>query len=85
NKTSKSLVNEYYSSTSATSPTGGSWSTTTPTWQNGRYIWLRTKITYTDDTTSYTPNATGVNISGAQGPQGAPGSRGPTGERGATG
>lgn len=91
NKTSKSLVNEYYSSTSATSPTGGSWSTTTPTWQNGRYIWLRTKITYTDDTTSYTPNENGVNISGAQGqpgaqgPQGAPGSRGPTGERGATG
>lgn len=85
NKTSKSLVNEYYSSTSATSPTGGSWSTTTPAWQNGRYIWLRTKITYTDDTTSYTPNENGVNISGAQGQTGAIGPQGPAGARGATG
>ncbi|HFU4466068.1 TPA: phage tail spike protein [Streptococcus suis] len=85
NKTSKSLVNEYYSSTSATSPTGGSWSTTTPAWQNGRYIWLRTKITYTDNTTSYTPNENGVNISGAQGQTGAIGPQGPAGARGATG
>ncbi|HFI0634093.1 TPA: phage tail spike protein [Streptococcus suis] len=85
NRTSKSLVNEYYSSTSATSPTGGSWSTTTPAWQNGRYIWLRTKITYTDNTTSYTPNENGVNISGAQGQTGAIGPQGPAGARGATG
>ena len=29
----------YYKSTSATSLSGGSWSTTKPTWENGKYIW----------------------------------------------
>ena len=45
---------EYYSSTSPTALVGGSWSTTAPTWEKGRYIWTRTKITYADGTTSTT-------------------------------
>ena len=32
---------EYYLSTSSTSASGGSWSTTKPTWSSGRYIWTR--------------------------------------------
>ena len=37
--------------------TGGSWSTTAPTWVNGKYMWSRQKVTYVDGT-SATRNAT---------------------------
>ena len=49
-----SLVDvEYADSTSSTeAPTTG-WQTNAPTWQNGHYIWTRTKIVYTDGTTRY--------------------------------
>ena len=50
----KSITAEYYMSTSKTSQTGGSWVTTCPQWQANNYLWTRSKITYTDDTTSYT-------------------------------
>ena len=44
---------EYADSTSnTTAPTAG-WQTNAPTWQNGHYIWTRTKIVYTDGTTRY--------------------------------
>ena len=44
---------EYADSTSSTeAPTAG-WQTNAPTWQNGHYIWTRTKIVYTDGTTRY--------------------------------
>lgn len=43
-----SITAEYYVSTSKTTQTGGSWSTTTPTWSSGRYIWTRNKIVYKD-------------------------------------
>ena len=49
-----SIAEEYYQSTSATTQSGGSWSTTVPTWVDGRYIWTRSVITYTDSTTSTT-------------------------------
>ena len=49
-----SIVEQYYQSTSATSQTGGSWSATVPTWADGKYIWTRSVITYTDSTTSTT-------------------------------
>ena len=49
-----SIVEQYYKSTSATSQTEGSWSTTVPTWEDGKYIWTRSVITYTDSTTSTT-------------------------------
>ena len=51
--TIKSIVPQYYVSTSKTSLTGGSWSSTTPTWTKGKYVWSRSKITYSDNTTSY--------------------------------
>lgn len=43
-----SITEEYYRSTSAYSLTGGSWSTTRPTWVNGYYFWTRTHIVLTD-------------------------------------
>lgn len=50
----KSIVEQYYLSTSQTSLTGGSWSTTPPAWENGKYIWTRVVITYTDSTSTTT-------------------------------
>lgn len=47
-----SIVEQYYLSTSDSTQTGGSWSTTQPTWQTGRYIWTRSEITW--DTTPAT-------------------------------
>ena len=49
-----SIVEQYYQSTSATTQADGTWSTTVPTWADGKYIWTRSVITYTDSTTSTT-------------------------------
>lgn len=46
----ESIVSEYYLSTSKETPTGGSWSTTSPTWSSGMYVWTRSKITYKNPT-----------------------------------
>ena len=78
----KSTVEEFYSSTSPTTLTGGSWSTTQPTWTPGKYIWRRTLVTKGDGTTSYTPSQNGVCITGNTGPSGPQGLQGPTGENG---
>ena len=69
-KVVKSMVEEFYQSDSATELSGGSWSTTQPTWASGKYIWRRTLVTYADNTTSYTPSETGVCITGNTGPKG---------------
>lgn len=60
----KSIVEQYYKSTSATSLSGGSWSTTYPGWENGKYIWTRSVITYTDNVSTTT---TAVCVTGATG------------------
>ena len=44
----------YYQSAYSTSLSGGSWSTTSPTWSDGKYIWTKTITTYTDSTTDET-------------------------------
>ncbi|MCB6271545.1 MULTISPECIES: hypothetical protein [Bacteroides] len=49
-----SIVEQYYLSSSSSSLTGGAWSTERPTWKNGWYIWTRSVITYTDDTSTTT-------------------------------
>lgn len=55
---------EYAQSTSSTvAPTTG-WQTDAPAWENGKYIWSRTKITLTDGTVNYTKPAC---ISGGKG------------------
>ena len=50
----KSIVPQYYLSTSKTSQTGGSWSNTQPSWQPDHYLWTRSYITWSDNTTSTT-------------------------------
>lgn len=45
-----SVEEEYYLSTSKVTPTGGSWSTMQPTWENGKYLCTRVKITYSNPT-----------------------------------
>lgn len=55
---------EYYLSSSASGTTGGSWSSSFPTWSSGKYIWTRFKIVKTpisgNATTSYSPSEAGV-------------------------
>lgn len=68
--TIKSTVEEFYQSTSPTALSGGSWSTTQPTWVQGKYIWRRTKNTYGNDTVAYTPSVNGVCITGNTGASG---------------
>lgn len=66
----KSIVEQYYKSTSATSLSGGSWSTTYPGWENGKYIWTRSVTTYSDNTTSTT---TAMCVTGSDGKDGVNG------------
>ena len=60
------------SSSNTTTPTTG-WSTTAPNWVDGQYIWSRTKITYSDGSTSFTKAAC---ITGGKGNDGKPGNDG---------
>lgn len=69
-----SIVEEYYSSTSATELVGGTWSETFPGWEDRRYIWTRSIITYTDGKTETTDP---ICVTGGKGETGDKGSRGP--------
>lgn len=68
---------EYYLSTSSTAQSGGSWSTTAPTWVDGKYMWSRTKTVTTAGKTSY---SNPVCITGGKGNTGATGATGATGK-----
>lgn len=89
--TVKSTTEQFYKSTSPTSLSGGSWSNSQPTWENGKYIWKRTYVVKNNGTTEYQPSANGVCITGStgakgdKGDKGATGPQGPQGEKGATG
>lgn len=76
---------EYYLSTSATSLAGGSWTTTAPTWVNGKYMWSRTVMIDGAGNKTYSPNQNGVCIAGAKGATGPQGPKGDKGNTGATG
>ena len=80
-----SIAEEYYQSTSATTLSGGSWSTTPPIWVDGKYIWTRSVITYTDNTVKRTEGICATGQKGDTGPQGVKGDTGPQGEKGDTG
>lgn len=67
----------YYLSTSNTTQSGGSWSTTVPTWIDGRYYWQKIKTTYTNGSSS---ESTPVCITGGKGATGATGNTGATGK-----
>lgn len=66
----KSFEVLYYLSTSSSTLTGGSWSTTAPKWEDGKYIWTKTRVTYTDNTTYESDPAC---LTGGQGKTGLPG------------
>lgn len=86
--TVKSTTEQFYKSNSPTSLSGGSWSNSQPTWENGKYIWKRTYVVKNNGTTEYQPSVNGVCITGstgATGPQGPQGNTGATGPRGSTG
>lgn len=79
---------EYYLSTSTAEPVGGTWSTQAPAWEQGKYMWSRTKtvtaagiISYSDPTCI----AGAKGDTGAQGPQGEKGDDGSAGPAGADG
>ena len=66
----KSMQEYYYLSDSATELAGGEWTPETPAWQNGKYIWTKTIIIYTDNTSRETsPLCT----TGHKGSDGTPG------------
>ena len=86
-----SIVEEYYKSASSSSLAGGSWSGVYPGWENDAYVWTRSIITYTDNTTTTTEAicVTGSKgekgDTGPQGLQGPKGDQGDKGDKGATG
>ena len=84
----------YYLSTSNQSLIDGSWSTTAPVWTQGKYIWSKERVYYSDGTSSESAPAcisgqkgdTGekgeTGEQGPQGPQGIQGIQGPKGDNG---
>lgn len=78
----KSIVEQYYQSTSATALSGGSWSPTYPGWVDGRYIWTKSVITYTNNESVDT---TPICVSGSKGATGQKGDTGDKGDQGEQG
>ena len=60
-------VEEFYLSDSRSELVGGSWSENAPASTEGKYIWRRSKITFSNDSVEYSPSETGVCISGSDG------------------
>lgn len=83
--TVKSTTEQFYKSTSPTSLSGGSWSNSQPTWENGKYIWKRTYVVKNNGTTEYQPSVNGVCITGSTGAKGDKGDKGATGPTGPQG
>lgn len=70
----------YQKGTSGTTAPTGSWGTTIPAVGASEYLWTRTVITYTDNTTSTSYSIGMMGATGAQGPQGPQGQTGAAGE-----
>lgn len=66
----QSIVEQYYKSASATVLSGGTWSGTYPGWENGKYIWTRSMVTYTDGSSKMTE---AVCVTGGKGDSGKDG------------
>lgn len=66
----------YQKSTNGTTPPTSTWGTSIPTLNAGEFLWTRTVITYTDNTTS---TSYSVGMKGATGNTGATGATGATG------
>ena len=48
------IMEEYYLSTSDKILLGGAWSVICPAWEKGKYIWTRSRCSWSDGTTTYT-------------------------------
>lgn len=48
------IMEEYYLSTSDKILLGGAWSEICPAWEKGKYIWTRSRCSWSDGTTTYT-------------------------------
>ncbi len=48
------IQEQYYLSNSDATQSGGEWVETCPEWSSGKYIWTRSRIEWSDGTTSYT-------------------------------
>ena len=75
----ESIVTYYYKSSSATSLMNGEWTTEPPTWENGYYVWTKTRFNYTNGGYKDTDP---ICVSGSQGATGPAGATGPRGESG---
>lgn len=80
-----SSIEQFYQSDSPTSLSSGSWSIVEPVWEDGKYLWRRTKNTYGDGHSDYTPSENGVCITGNTGPRGLQGLQGEKGDQGIPG
>lgn len=78
-----SIVEQYYQSSSSSSLTGGSWiSNKAPTYVEGKFVWTRSVITYTDGTSTSTD---AVCVTGNKGDKGDKGDKGKDGTDGKDG
>lgn len=72
-----SIVEQYYQSSSSSSLTGGTWvSNKAPAYVEGKFIWTRSVITYTDGSSTATD---AVCVTGSKGDKGDKGDKGSTG------
>lgn len=69
----KSTAVTYQASSSGVTVPTGTWVTSVPTVSTGQYLWTRTVITYTDNTTSTSYSVGKMGNTGATGAQGKPG------------
>lgn len=66
----KSTSITYQVGTSGTTPPTGTWGTSVPSASAGQYVWTKTVITYTDDTTSTSYAVGMIGATGAKGDKG---------------
>lgn len=72
----KSTAITYQAGTSGTTTPTGTWAATIPTVAQGQYLWSKTVITYTDNTTSTTYSVAYIPKNGTNGTNGATGATG---------
>ena len=78
----KSTAVTYQAGTSGTTAPTGTWSASVPSVSANQYLWTRTIITYTDNSTSTSYSVGKMGANGATGPAGKPGADGVDGEDG---
>lgn len=81
----KSTTITYAKSTSGTAAPSSGWGSSVPSASAGEYVWSKTVITYTDNTTSTTYSVGMIGATGAKGETGDKGDKGDKGDTGAAG